>query len=391
MRGKVSIEVRQTFRFSALPHRKGERAIGRPGLTLIEVLVSIFVMAIGMLALLTLFPLGALRMDAALRDERTAQGATNAQAVAKIFDLRHDPLVISQMVTQPPPNAPGNAPTATVQPDGPGFAVFVDPSNYSNFPLPTPPNSKLATYIARTRATIVNNNAFSPEGSNFFTGTDDVTFQQSLGVAKSFGNSNVLGRESIYTWTYLFQRPKYRNDVLTNGTACVFYRRPLAGPLEVRYQGDIVPNQNSITLKGIFAPGANNATALKTAADIADLVPGAWILDATVVQYTGDQGKKYYWPMAKFYRITGVQGGGNTGQLTLSLQTPITGYEAGSYTDAAGKQVFMPGDPNVASTKIMMLPLLTQRSGGNGAFTFTTTELYVLKGLVEVFDLGPGR
>ena len=31
----------------------------RPALTLVEVLVSIFVMSIGMLALLTLFPIGA--------------------------------------------------------------------------------------------------------------------------------------------------------------------------------------------------------------------------------------------------------------------------------------------------------------------------------------------
>ncbi len=38
----------------------------RRGITLIEVLVAIFIMAIGLLAILTLFPLGALRMAEAL-------------------------------------------------------------------------------------------------------------------------------------------------------------------------------------------------------------------------------------------------------------------------------------------------------------------------------------
>jgi hypothetical protein len=46
--------------------------------TLLEVLVAIFIMAIGLLALLTLFPLGALRMAQALKDDRTAQVAVSA-------------------------------------------------------------------------------------------------------------------------------------------------------------------------------------------------------------------------------------------------------------------------------------------------------------------------
>src|SRR3954468_414636 len=81
----------------------------RPGITLLEVLVAIFIMAIGMLALLTLFPLGALNMARALRDDRAAQAAANAENIALAQDLRHDTTVSALFNSQP------------------GWPVFVDP------------------------------------------------------------------------------------------------------------------------------------------------------------------------------------------------------------------------------------------------------------------------
>ena len=62
----------------------------RTGVTLTEVLVSIFIMAIGLLALLTLFPLGALRMAQAIQDTNCAQVAVNAQAASVIKNLRNN-------------------------------------------------------------------------------------------------------------------------------------------------------------------------------------------------------------------------------------------------------------------------------------------------------------
>jgi prepilin-type N-terminal cleavage/methylation domain-containing protein len=52
----------------------------RRGFSLTEVLVALFVMAIGMLSLLTLFPLGAMQVGQALRDDRTSQLARQADA-----------------------------------------------------------------------------------------------------------------------------------------------------------------------------------------------------------------------------------------------------------------------------------------------------------------------
>src|SRR5437879_2466574 len=58
----------------------------RSGATLTEVLVAIFIMAIGLLALLTLFPLGALSMAQAIKDGRTAQSSRNAFAIAEGYN-----------------------------------------------------------------------------------------------------------------------------------------------------------------------------------------------------------------------------------------------------------------------------------------------------------------
>jgi hypothetical protein len=54
----------------------------RSGITLIEVLVAIFVMGIGCIALLVLFPLGALTMAQGIRDDRSAQATVQASAFA---------------------------------------------------------------------------------------------------------------------------------------------------------------------------------------------------------------------------------------------------------------------------------------------------------------------
>ena len=62
-----------TVRAARRPPRFSEKGLNeRAGVTLIEVLVAIFIMGIGLLALLTLFPLGALRMAKAIQDDRAA-------------------------------------------------------------------------------------------------------------------------------------------------------------------------------------------------------------------------------------------------------------------------------------------------------------------------------
>ena len=57
----------------------------RAGFTLTEVLIAIFVMAIGMISLFVLFPFGALKMMQAIKDDKCAYAADNAHVHAVLF------------------------------------------------------------------------------------------------------------------------------------------------------------------------------------------------------------------------------------------------------------------------------------------------------------------
>src|SRR5262245_53542707 len=50
----------------------------RSGITLVEVLTALFILALGVIAILTLFPLGAMHMAQAIRDNRSTESAVNA-------------------------------------------------------------------------------------------------------------------------------------------------------------------------------------------------------------------------------------------------------------------------------------------------------------------------
>ena len=79
------------------------RRTTRAGLTLTEVLVAMFVMALGMISLLTLFPLGAMQIGDALRMDRATQTATSADAILRMH-WRHT--VIPQVSNGGRPNDP---------------------------------------------------------------------------------------------------------------------------------------------------------------------------------------------------------------------------------------------------------------------------------------------
>ena len=93
----------------------------RRGVTLIEVLTAIFIMGVGLLAILTLFPLGALSMARAVRDDRAATAGSNAGSFANAMDLRNDPFVVNALLAPPP------AGFAAPDPDSPSYPVLVDP------------------------------------------------------------------------------------------------------------------------------------------------------------------------------------------------------------------------------------------------------------------------
>src|SRR4051794_36160600 len=99
----------------------------RAGMTMTEVLVALFIMALGVIAILTMFPLGMLNMASALRDDRSAQCAAAADGTMRSYWKAYvvetgsqDQYLVNgpKCAFDPNQNIPGNEPS---------LPVFVDP------------------------------------------------------------------------------------------------------------------------------------------------------------------------------------------------------------------------------------------------------------------------
>src|SRR5205823_12115776 len=107
----------------------------RPGTTLTEVLMAIFIMGIGLMALLTLFPMGAVQMAQALKDQRAAEEGASAIGFLRVSlkrsyeesfrPIKFDPFdqssaTYGNRATPPPPS-----------PEWPGGQIGVEPYFYA--------------------------------------------------------------------------------------------------------------------------------------------------------------------------------------------------------------------------------------------------------------------
>jgi prepilin-type N-terminal cleavage/methylation domain-containing protein len=130
----------------------------RSGFTLAEVLIAIFVLAIGLMGILALFPLGAMHMAQAIKDDRCGTSESNETCVAHVLwkdqqnigtQSQRDPLCRNDYTpaafgTLPPgyPYCPMAGPNAPVNPDM-GPAPWPNGGNVPNYgmsalpPLPT--------------------------------------------------------------------------------------------------------------------------------------------------------------------------------------------------------------------------------------------------------------
>ena len=128
-----------------------------------EVLVALFLMALGSIAILTMFPLGMYQMGQALKDDRTAQSAAQADAFMRSYwrinflenqNNAYNTLATGYPGYEPflsaldyPDSKPDLGPTPTPTPiknvpppntlpnifgqTGPSYPVFVDPMGYA--------------------------------------------------------------------------------------------------------------------------------------------------------------------------------------------------------------------------------------------------------------------
>jgi hypothetical protein len=293
----------------------------RSAITLMEVLVAIFVMALGLMALLTLFPLGALNMAQAIKDDRAAHAGANASAIArtawKLATAANladpDPLLDSAMLNPYP--APGNLPDRTGLPT-PSYPVYVDPFGVLNYGSVQPAWGQwLAGTPGTIRRTTLTELANPPPGQT----TALMTFQQfSSPDDITLGDNGIppappgVDRQRRYSWAYLVRRARCTDPTQLELTVVVYGGRSL------QLSADLIPDGETV-YQGNFVQGSTVATLTWTAGQEKPAVrAGNWILDATM---TSSPPSTSFIPRGYFYRVISVTDlPGNT--MELGLQTP---------------------------------------------------------------------
>jgi hypothetical protein len=336
----------------------------RPGATLTEVLVAIFVMAIGLLALLTLFPIGALSMAQAIKDDRTAHAGKDGYANAIALNIQNDTYVQNNTPILLGPAQPGSSTTYFLNPyptvptvagawqapdlksptlagyDGPSYPIFVDPIGCRNFqslgtavglaypslgspPPPTaanPVGGPILRYSSIPRqpissvpatATAMSPNAPVQSLLRWCTLMDDITFSAGKSPTELADagtpalSTGAVQRENRYTWAWLLRRPNANDPSQVDINVVVYSGRSSTTLGETAYPG--------VFFGGYFDPTQTppQVVPTKTFVDVPYLPgtrpnvrTGTWILDATMEYSTGAANAPD--PHGYFYRVVGV-------------------------------------------------------------------------------------
>lgn len=231
----------------------------RDGVTLTEVLVAIFVTGIGLLSLMSLFPLGAMNMAAAIKDQKAADAARNAEAVARILNVREDSGVFSSYFT---PHDGLPTPSET----GPSYPVYVDPQGFNSYSSPYKDRvGGVANGIVRVGHIAMSTQA---DINRWLSVHDDMSFDD--GAPRQYSPLSIQ-REGRYSWAYLCRQVRASTTAPTpygvDLTVVVYDRRP--------------PLFNEPTCTGMFTLGSNVAT-LSWSGTPPPVRRGTWILDATL-------------------------------------------------------------------------------------------------------------
>jgi hypothetical protein len=311
----------------------------RPAITLIEAMMAIFVMAIGLLALLTLFPLGAFSMAQALKDQRTAEAAINATAQFKALGLGTDSTVtgtgagrtIDNTYFENPWPPPANQ--QAIPPNGlPAinagsaftYPVYIDPPGVSagmgstvgglNQGGNSYPGSPAFIGIPRVSLSLVPAMGATAWLSRHFTLQDDLTFQTN-GTADT--TPGYVQREGRYTWAYMVRRvrtgvspPEVPLDITV-----VVYAGRSPGPAV----GAPNPPGEYAYTNTAFTPASNLVTIDYTGQPKPALRRGTWVLDSRMLDDSNNPA-----PQGYFYRVVNVNEVSAT-VIEAEVQSPLGG------------------------------------------------------------------
>lgn len=359
----------------------------RSGSSLVEVLVAIFVMGLGLIALLTLFPIGMLRMMQAIHDDKTSTAANNAHVISIAMRVRNDPTVLADPVGPPiitdlfqnpyPKTFFGATGLNDADPFAESYAVFVDPIGYNSVG-----GGSAANWVGNVPGVLrrrpVSFATTALDIYRLFTLTDDTRFENSLAATAPVGTAPagtpatltnplppavpLISRDTRYAWGYLLRRPQTGDNSVVDCSIVVFDQR-------------ITSMTGSGALpEYVYSPGAGSPTYFDTTRNAITIDyttnvpppirPGSWLLDATVYNNpTTNFGSQH----AYFYRVVSVEeivvaGPPARTLVRYEVATPLRGF-----------------DPPYSALFTL-----------DPTYGYIGTSI-VIDGIAEVFEKGPAR
>jgi hypothetical protein len=226
----------------------------RRGITLTEVLVAVFVVSLGMIALMTLFPLGAFSMAQAIQDDRAAQSAANGAATLRMIwrgslnNGTNDTVLQTKFTTS--------------------SVVYLDPIGSLSSPAaPTPVAS--GTIPRATLTDSANNTPTYQQVNRWFTLLDDMAFNTDGSASQSGG---AVFRQGLYSWAYMLRNPA---GTLATGA-------PLPRVIDysvVVYKGRAFGSTGTALNENRFPAVGGIGTTTITITGTPNLKRGGWVLD----------------------------------------------------------------------------------------------------------------
>lgn len=317
----------------------------RPGLTLTEVLVAMFIMALGMISLLTLFPLGAIQIGLALRDDRLKQTAVQADTFmrahwrAKVVEPPTYTVILPQ-----PPQPPDDfiwgfdSPTQLTNPGlivrvpDPSYAVLVDPIGFYSRTGPDQTVVAASTgganmgrrnmVLAWTYDPMTLTYTSTPFGQldalRNCTLLDDITFAPN-GVPEQ--TSSLITRQGRYNWAAIVQKPHNNEPNVSLTILCFSERPPLLNVADA--ERAITVPQTDVAVDQPYIDNIDPVLIEPTPSGLPPLIrKGGWIMDGTVDPMTLPTPPRPH--AIRFYRIIGISDNG-AGRLRLDIDPPYAG------------------------------------------------------------------
>jgi|SRR5579884_802191 len=254
----------------------------RPAVTLMEVLIAMFIMAIGMMALLALFPVGAVSMAQALKDDRCAYASYIAENVAIANNLRYGDSLVNAVLN----NAAGTG------------LVYVDAYAAQQATVQPALSTVGGSLIQRVSPSF----ALTPVlADRWLSLPDDITFYQS---GYPDVTSGFIDRGRRYSIAYLLRRQVPAsvnpNPVPVQLYAVVYAGRPINSLATTTTEWPLI----------LTVPGTAGANSVQINGVGTTLKRGGWILEPA---------------NGYFYRVTNLAENNLLGTTTVEIQQNLVG------------------------------------------------------------------